>query len=97
MFIKPESRALRALFWVLVVLVPGGFLLLALMGADVVHRRLRQEAVALNDAEAPPSDDTLDTESPDVVSAKASERPSHHGATKAAAAESTPPVTRVAA
>jgi hypothetical protein len=92
MFIKPESPALRALFWVLVVLVPGGFLLLALMGADVVHRRLRQDAVAVNDPEAPPSDDTADSDLPETR-----ERPSHSAPVGGAVSDSETPAPLAAA
>jgi hypothetical protein len=89
MFIKPESRALRALFWVFVVLVPGGFLLLALLGANVMHRRLQQESVALKDADAPPS-----LEAPEPGK---SERPSHTGTTQAGTTQAAESESRVAA
>ena len=46
MFLKPESRALRALLWFVIVFVPGGFVLLALLAADVFQRRARQPIVA---------------------------------------------------
>lgn len=48
MFPKPESRALKALLWFIIVVVPGGFLLLALLAADVLQRRVRQPVVASN-------------------------------------------------
>lgn len=38
---KPENRALRALLWLVIILVPGGMFLLALLAADSVHRRYR--------------------------------------------------------
>jgi len=46
MFLKPESRALRALLWFVIVVVPGGFVLLALLAADAFQRRARQPIVA---------------------------------------------------
>jgi hypothetical protein len=46
MFLKPESRALRALLWFAVVVVPGGFVLLALLAADALQRRARQQIAA---------------------------------------------------
>jgi hypothetical protein len=42
MFPRPESRALKALLWFVIVFVPGGFVLLALFAADVIQRRVRQ-------------------------------------------------------
>lgn len=39
---KPENRALRALLWLVIILVPGGFFLLALLAADSLHRRHRE-------------------------------------------------------
>jgi hypothetical protein len=41
---KPDNRALRALLWFVILLVPGGFLLLALLAAEAVHRRYRDDA-----------------------------------------------------
>lgn len=94
MFIKPESSALRALLWVLVVLLPGGFLLLPFLGADVVRRRMRQqEQVAMKDPEAPPTD-ARDSEAPEITETR--ERPSCVSA-KQDVAESTPPAPRAAA
>jgi hypothetical protein len=46
MFPKPESRALRALLWFVIVVVPGGFVLLGLLAADMLQRRVRQPLVA---------------------------------------------------
>ena len=46
MFLKPESRALRALLWLVIVFVPGGFVLLALVAADAFQRRSRQPILA---------------------------------------------------
>jgi hypothetical protein len=46
MFPKPESRALKALLWFVIVFVPGGFVLLALLAADVFQRRVRHPIVA---------------------------------------------------
>jgi hypothetical protein len=93
MFTKPESRALRALLWVLAVLLPGGFLLLPFLGADVVRRRMRQEQVALKDAEAPPSL-ARDSEPPEITETRT--RPSHVSVSQDMA-ESTPPAPRAAA
>jgi hypothetical protein len=42
MFLKPENRALRALLWLVIVLLPGGLFLLALLAADSLHRRHRE-------------------------------------------------------
>jgi hypothetical protein len=111
MFIKPESRVLRALFWVLVVLVPGGFLLLALLGANVLHRRMRQESAALAPSEAKAlSGDASKAEASERCAA--GERPSQTAPTHAAlspaalshgaaapseACESIVPVSRIAA
>jgi hypothetical protein len=39
---KPENRALRALLWLVIILVPGGFLLLAVLAADSLQRRIRE-------------------------------------------------------
>lgn len=99
MFIKPESRALRTLLWVLAVLLPGGFLLLPLLGADVMRRRLRQEPVAVkeskaaNESVAPPSV-ARDSEAPEITETR--ERPSCVSA-KQDAADSVPPAPRCAA
>jgi cytochrome c-type biogenesis protein CcmH/NrfF len=56
MLLKPESRALRALLWFIIIFVPGGLLLLGLIAADTVHRRYR-DTPRLSEAdlsEAPP-------------------------------------------
>jgi hypothetical protein len=42
MLFKPENRALRALLWLAIILVPGGLFLLALLAADSVQRRYRE-------------------------------------------------------
>jgi hypothetical protein len=42
MFLKPENRALRALLWLVIILLPGGLFLLALLAADSLHRRHRE-------------------------------------------------------
>jgi hypothetical protein len=42
MSFKPDNRALRALLWVVIIFVPGGFLLLGLLAADTLHRRHRE-------------------------------------------------------
>jgi hypothetical protein len=42
MLFKPENRALRALLWLVIILVPGGFLLLGLLAAESLHRRYRE-------------------------------------------------------
>jgi hypothetical protein len=44
MLLKPENRALRALLWLVIILVPGGLLLLGLLAADTLHRRYREAA-----------------------------------------------------
>jgi hypothetical protein len=93
MFIKPESSALRTLLWVLAVLLPGGFLLLPLLGADVMRRRLRQVPVSVNQSEASPSV-ARDSEPPEITETR--ERPSCVS-TKHDIADSTPPAPRVAA
>lgn len=70
MWMRTDSLALRVLFWLLVVLVPGGLLLLAWVGADAVHRRLREESVSVKDAEAPADSDAtpeLGTPAPTAV------------------------------
>ena len=41
MLFKPENRALRALLWLVIILVPGGLFLLALLAADTFQRRYR--------------------------------------------------------
>jgi hypothetical protein len=48
---KPENRVLRALLWCVILFVPGGFLLLALVLAGVMHRRDRQGALRLPEHE----------------------------------------------
>lgn len=42
MFLRPENRALRALLWLVIILVPGGMLLLGVLAADTLQRRLRE-------------------------------------------------------
>jgi hypothetical protein len=54
MFFKPENRALRALLWFVIIFVPGGLFLLALLAADVAQRRFRERA-------ATPGADLVDT------------------------------------
>jgi hypothetical protein len=51
MLFKPENRALRALLWLVIVLVPGGLFLFALLVADAAARRLRESAVVLPEAD----------------------------------------------
>jgi hypothetical protein len=46
MFYTPENRALRALLWLVILLVPGGLFLFALLAADAAARRFRESAVA---------------------------------------------------
>jgi hypothetical protein len=54
MLFKPENRALRALLWLVIILVPGGMFLLALLAADSLHRRYRElPRVAEADLDAP--------------------------------------------
>lgn len=48
---KPDNRALRVLLWLVILLVPGGFLLLALLAAEAVHRRYRDDATANPESE----------------------------------------------
>lgn len=48
---KPDNRALRALLWFVILLVPGGFVLLALLAAEAVHRGYRDDATANPDPE----------------------------------------------
>jgi hypothetical protein len=51
---KPENPALRALLWLVIILVPGGLFLLALLAADSVHRRYRElPRVAKADLDSP--------------------------------------------
>lgn len=42
MLLRPENRALRALLWLVIILVPGGLFLLALLAADSFQRRYRE-------------------------------------------------------
>ena len=42
MTLKPDNRALRLLLWLVILLVPGGFVLLALIAAETVQRRYRE-------------------------------------------------------
>jgi len=42
MLFKPENRALRALLWLVIIVVPGGLFLLALLAADSFQRRYRE-------------------------------------------------------
>ena len=52
MLFKPENRALRALLWLVIILVPGGLFLFALLAADAAARRFRESpAAALPEAE----------------------------------------------
>jgi hypothetical protein len=46
MLFKPENRALRALLWLVILLVPGGLFLFALLAADAAARRFRETAAA---------------------------------------------------
>jgi len=46
MMIKPDNRALRALFWFVVLIVPGGAILLALFAAEAMQRRYRASVLA---------------------------------------------------
>ena len=47
MLFKPENRALRALLWLVIILVPGGLFLFALLAADAAARRFRETPTAL--------------------------------------------------
>lgn len=57
MLLRPENRALRALLWFVILFVPGGLILLALLAADSAHRRYRADAgvpkVDLSDVSLP--------------------------------------------
>ena len=44
MFYTPENRALRALLWLVIILVPGGLFLFVLLAADAAARRFREAA-----------------------------------------------------
>jgi hypothetical protein len=46
MMTKPDNRALRALFWFVVLIVPGGAILLALFAAEAMQRRYRAGVLA---------------------------------------------------
>lgn len=46
MSLNSEHRWIRALLWLVIVLVPGGLLLFALLAADAMHRRLKDGPVA---------------------------------------------------
>jgi hypothetical protein len=46
MSLNSEHRWVRALLWLVIVLVPGGLLLFALLAADAMHRRLKDGPVA---------------------------------------------------
>jgi len=50
MLLKPENRALRALLWFVVVFVPGGFVVLALLAADAFQRRYRERLATTRSA-----------------------------------------------
>jgi len=51
MLFKPENRALRALLWLVIILVPGGLFLFALLAADAAARRFRESAAVLPEAD----------------------------------------------
>ncbi len=51
MLFKPENRALRALLWLVIILVPGGLFLFALLAADAAARRFRESPTALPEAD----------------------------------------------
>jgi hypothetical protein len=46
MMIKSDNRALRALLWFVILIVPGGVILLALFAAESMQRRYRAGGVA---------------------------------------------------
>jgi len=50
MLLKPENLALRLLLWLVIILVPGGLFLFALLAADAAARRFR-DGRATTDAE----------------------------------------------
>jgi hypothetical protein len=52
MLFKPENRALRALLWLVIIVVPGGLFLLALLAADSFQRRYR-DLPRVAEADAP--------------------------------------------
>ena len=41
MLFKPGNRALQALLWLVIIVVPGGLFLFAVLAADAAARRLR--------------------------------------------------------
>ena len=41
MLLRPENRALRALLWLVILLLPGGLFVFALFAADAAARRYR--------------------------------------------------------
>ena len=43
--LKPDNRALRVLLWFVILFVPGGLVLLALVAAETVQRRYREDVV----------------------------------------------------
>ncbi|MEY4547997.1 MAG: hypothetical protein RL685_4192 [Pseudomonadota bacterium] len=43
MTLKPDNRALRVLLWFVILIVPGGFVLLAWVAAETVQRRYRAD------------------------------------------------------
>lgn len=50
-FLNLENRTLRALLWCVLVLVPGGFFLAALLAAEAVRRRYVTVPRAAREAE----------------------------------------------
>ncbi len=51
MLFRPQNPALRALLWLVIILVPGGLFLFALLAADAAARRFRESPTALPEAD----------------------------------------------
>ena len=51
MLLRPEIRALRALLWLVILLLPGGLFLFALFAADAASRRYRVTQPAAREAD----------------------------------------------
>ena len=51
MLLRPENRALRALLWLVILLLPGGLLIFALFAADAAARRYRVTQPAAPEAD----------------------------------------------
>jgi hypothetical protein len=51
MLLRPENRALRALLWLVILLLPGGLFVFALLAADATARRYRVAQPAAPEAD----------------------------------------------